>query len=292
MWKKILAGTASVGLLAGLAGCSDVEGGAESQTINFFEVAGFDDTTAITALWTVLLAEQDITLETTMVDLAAGFTGVAQGDIDGYVNAWLPATHEAYLSEFEDQVVIVDQNGPYFDQNENLFAVPEYVEHDTVAEALADPELFNGEIIGIEAGSGLMGMVPDTLEAYGATDDFEVISSSTPAMLSSLESAIADEEPVLVTLWNPHWAFADMPIKALEDTEDGWVEADGSYFVVSEEFDAEHPEIVEWFANSKLTQEEYASLMYDVSQAEEPAEGAEVWLEDSANRATVDSWFE
>ncbi|SJM62536.1 glycine betaine ABC transporter substrate-binding protein [Gulosibacter sp. 10] len=290
MWKKALAGVASLGLLASVAGCA--EAGDDGDTITFFEVPGFDDTEAMTALWTVLLEEQGITLETTSIDLAAGFTGIADGSVDGYVNAWLPSTHEQVLANYKEDVVIVDEDGEgYFHENENVLVVPEYVEHDTIEEALADPELFGGEIIGIEDGSGLMTMLPDTIAAYDATDDFEVVSGSTPAMLTSLQGAIDDQEPILVTLWNPHWAFAEMDLKVLEDNKDGWPEPDGSYFVVSKEFDESHPEIVEWFANSQVTQEEYSTLMHAVSQAETPVDGARTWLEDESNRATVDSWF-
>ena len=65
-----------------------------------------------------------------------------------------------------------------------------------------------------------------------------------------------------------------MPIKALEDDRQGWPQPDGSYVVLSKEFAEKHGDIRGWMENSKLTDEQYASLMLAVSEAKDPAEGA------------------
>ena len=36
-------------------------------------------------------------------------------------------------------------------------------------------------------------------------------------MTQALSDAIANEEPIIVTGWNPHWKFAAFDLKYLED---------------------------------------------------------------------------
>ena len=283
----------ALGLVAGASGCSGVDTGFGQEQITVFTTPGYEDTTGVTLLWVELLAERDIALEVVNVDLAAGFASIARGSVDGQLNTWLPTTHAAYVEDYEDSVVILDDDGGFYDNNQLLLAVPEYSDAETIDDVVADPEAFNSEIIGIEAGSGLMSALPETLEAYDAGDDFEVVSGSTPAMLASLERAIGQEEDILVTLWTPHWAFDNLPIKPLEDPQQGWPEADTSYVTVSEDFAEEHPEIAGWFSNMELNDEQFASLMYEVGQGpDDPREGVRAWLDDPENRATTDEWFD
>ena len=70
-----------------------------------------------------------------------------------------------------------------------------------------------------------------------------------------------------------------MPIKALEDDRQGWPKPDGSHVVLSKKFAEKHADVRGWMENSKLTDEQYASLMLAVSEAKDPAEGAKKWLE-------------
>lgn len=293
MIRKTLAGVGAAALLASLAGCSGVEPtqGSGDDTVTFFVTPGYDDTVALMGLWTVLLDEQGITLESQNLDLAPGFSGIARGDIDGYLNTWLPTTHQQFIEPNKDDLVIFDDGEPIFDNNALVLAVPETAPDDTIEDALANIDEYGGEIIGIEAGSGLMDTLPGVLEAYGHADA-QVTAGSTPAMLASLQQAVDSGDNVLVTLWTPHWAFSEMPIKVLEDTEQAWPEPDGSYLVTSTQFAEEHPEIAEWISGSRLDDDQYAALMLEVSKADSPEEGAQNWLNDPDNRALADSWFE
>ena len=71
------------------------------------------------------------------------------------------------------------------------------------------------EIVGIEPGSGTMNIAAETVEAYNL--DLELIPSSEPAMITELQKAIKNEEPIVVTLWQPHWVFSKYDLKFLED---------------------------------------------------------------------------
>jgi glycine betaine/proline transport system substrate-binding protein len=277
-------------IAASMSACSGVNPAASNEkTVTFATVPGFDDTVAVTGLWSVLLEEHGYNVETKSVDLAAGFSGIARGDLDGYLNAWLPSTHEAYIDKYKDDLVILDK--PYFDNDKNVLAVPDFVEENTISDLVQNAEKYDSKIIGIEAGSGEMKLLPGVLAKYSAQDKLKIIEGSTPAALAALKSAIDNKKPVVVALWKPHWAFASMPIKALEDDTQGWPKPDGSYVVLSKKFAEKHADVRGWMSNSKLTEEQYAALMLAVSEAKDPAEGAHKWLEQSGNREAVDAWF-
>lgn len=276
----------------GLSSCSGVNTGFGQEQITFFRVPGWEDTNGVSLLWVELLAERDISMELMTVDMAAGFASMSKGDIDGHLNTWLPVGHSTYVDEYRDDLVVLDEHGGLYENNKFSIVVPEYSDAETIDDVVDNPADYNSEIIGIEAGSGLMTALPETLGAYDATSDFDVVAGSTPAMLASLERAIDRNEDIAVTLWRPHWAFDSLPLKELEDPKGGWPEADTSYVVVSEEFAEEHPQIAEWMSKMSLTDEQYASLMYEVGHTDDPQQGARNWLEVPENRATADSWFE
>lgn len=289
--QKIAAIACSVVLAATLSACSGVVTASGENKITLMQPPGYDDTAAVTALWTVLLEERDYSVETVSVDLVAGFAGIARGDMDVYLNAWLPTTHGTFLEEFTDNVEILDDNGPFFDDNRLVLAVPKSVEENSIADVAKEPEKFGSKIVGIEAGAGMMTLLPGVLEKYGMDKDFKVVDSSTPAALATLEKAVEEKKPVVATLWTPHWAFSAMDIKALEDPEAAWPEPDGSFVVVATDFREQHPDLVKWFENSKLTGEQYAELMYEVNKASDPSDGARTWLEVPENKALVEGWF-
>jgi glycine betaine/proline transport system substrate-binding protein len=289
--KKIGAILACAVLAAGASACSGVATGSQSdgKTITVALPAGYDDSVAVTGLWTELLADRGYTLETKSVDLAAGFSGIARGDLDAYLNAWLPTTHGTMLDKYKDQLDILEK--PFFDNDRLVLVAPGSVTENTIEEVVNNAAAYDSKIVGIEAGSGEMKILPDVLKKYNATDKLNIVAGSTPATLAALKDATANNKPLVATLWTPHWAFASMPIKVLEDNLEGWPKPDGSYVVLSKDFAAKETEVVKWMSNFKITEEQYSSLMLAVSEASSPEEGARKWLENAENRKAADSWF-
>ncbi|MBT2515681.1 glycine betaine ABC transporter substrate-binding protein [Arthrobacter sp. ISL-30] len=291
MIKKISAILACAVLTAGVSACSGVNTGtgADKKTITVATVPGFDDTVAVTGLWTELLDSRGYKLETRSVDLAAGFAGIARGDLDGYLNAWLPTTHASYIEKYRNDLVVPEK--PFYDNDRLVLVAPKSVPENTISEVVQNADKYESKIVGIEAGSGEMKILPDVLKTYGAQDKLKIVEGSTPAALAALKDAAAKNKPLVATLWTPHWAFASMPIKVLEDDKGGWPKPDGSYVVFSKNFAEKEPQVQKWMSNSKLTDEQYSSLMLAVSEAKEPVEGARKWLETPENRKATDEWF-
>lgn len=95
------------------------------------------------------------------------------------------------------------------------------------------------EIVGIEPGSGTMDIAQDTVDSYNL--DLELTPSSEPAMVTELQNAIENEEPIVVTLWQPHWMFSEYDLKFLKDPKETLGESENIHTMVRQGLKDEHP---------------------------------------------------
>jgi glycine betaine/proline transport system substrate-binding protein len=156
----------------------------------------------------------------TLVDVALQYQGVARGDLDLMLMAWLPETHADYYAEFGDQVIDL---GPIYTGARLGWVVPAYIPESEVASIadLARPEVgrrFDYEIFGIDPGSGLMRLSEDAIEEYGL-DRYNLVASSGAAMTAMIERADLRDRWIVVTGWRPHWMFQTWNLRFLDDPE-------------------------------------------------------------------------
>ena len=235
------------------------EGGGAEGTITLGFIPSWTD-----GLSTAYLLEDQLTklgYEVEMEELTEAallYTGLAEGDVDMYPSAWPEVTHAQYMEEYGDQI---EDLGAYYDNAKLTFAVPTYTEIDSIAELTGNADMFDGQIIGIEPGAGLTAATQDSvMPTYELDGDYELVTSSTSAMLTELESAIEDEEDIVVTLWQPFWANSAFDVKTLEDPEGALGEAEALHFLGTEGFSEEFPEAAELIAGIQLDDEQYGAL--------------------------------
>jgi glycine betaine/proline transport system substrate-binding protein len=77
------------------------------MSISIAVVAGWDEDIAATYLWKELLEQEGYEVKVQDLDVASTFTGVANGQVDLYLDAWLPTTHETYWEQFGDDLAVV-----------------------------------------------------------------------------------------------------------------------------------------------------------------------------------------
>jgi glycine betaine/proline transport system substrate-binding protein len=280
------AAAASLTLLAGACGGGggvatgpeegDGEGQGQAITIGLIP---WEEDIAVTHMWQAILEEKgyDVTLEN--VDVAPTFEALANGDIDLYLDAWLPTTHASYWEEYGDRL---EDIGAWNENASLQLTVPSYMEDvNTIADLKGQADTFDGRIVGIESGSGLVQTTKDeAMPAYGLEDEYELVESSTPAMLQELETAIADEKPIVVTLWRPHIAYAQYDLKDLEDPEGAMGEAESIHSLGRQGFGEDFPELNGWLEDFTLSDEQLAELETAVfidHEGDEEA-GARAWL--------------
>lgn len=76
----------------------------------------------------------------------------------------------------------------------------------------------NYTVTGIDASSGEMGKAKKMLSAYGLKEKkWQLMPSSTAAMVSTLGKTYVNKEPIVVTAFQPHWMFAKYDMKWLKD---------------------------------------------------------------------------
>lgn len=293
-------GVALVLALAGIAGvgCA-ADDGADTGGDNGAAAGGtirigwipWDEDIAVTYLWKHILEEEGYSVELTQLDVAPVFEGVASGDLDLFLDAWLPSTHSDYWAEYGDRL---ESLSVWYDNGLLTWAVPEYMDVDSIADLAGVEGELDGRIVGIEPGAGLTRVSREVvMPAYGL-DAFELVEGSTPAMLAELERAIKNEAPIVVTLWRPHWAYSVFPIKDLADPEGALGEAEEIHAVARAGFSDEFPEVAEWMAAFRMNDDQLAGLedlvLNEYGAGQEEA-AVEEWLSDADNRALVDGWL-
>jgi len=219
----------------------------------------------------------DVELKT-LTEAGPLYTGLAQGDVDLFPSAWPEVTHAEYMKTYGDSI---EDLGTYYDNARLTIAVPEYSELTSI-EDLAGADL-GGKIYGIEPGAGLTAQTQKMLPAYGLDSEYELVTSSTAAMLTELKSATEKKEDIVVTLWRPFWANDAFPVKDLEDPKGAMGKAEGLHFLGTKGFADEFPEAAELIEQIKLDDAQYGALedlvVNEYGEGKE-AEAVDAWLEE------------
>ncbi|MEV7858774.1 ABC transporter permease/substrate binding protein [Streptomyces hirsutus] len=241
----------------------------------------WDEGVASTFLWKEVLEQRGFEVEATQFDAGPLYTALAQGNIDFQTDAWLPTTHEAYWKKYGDRL---EDLGTWYEETTLELAVPAYMEDfDSLEDLKGKAGTFGGEITGIESSAGMMGLLKDkVLPDYGLDEEYKVVDSSTPAMLAELKRAYSKQEPVVVTLWSPHWAYSDYDLKKLKDPKGTWGEGDGVHTLARKGFTAENPVVGQWMKDFSMTEEELTSLEAEINKAGKgrQQDAVRAWLKD------------
>ena len=278
--KKLLAFVLSLTLVFSLAACG--EGDEEDNQIELAYV-NWAEGVAMTYLAEAILEdEMDYEVEATMADAGPIFSDVAQGNVDAFLDAWLPTTHASYEEQYGDEYVDLGYN---YEGARIGLVVPTYVDIDSIAELDENASQFDGEIVGIESGAGIMAATETAISADGYDmQNMELLTSSGPAMVATLGDKIESEEWVVVTGWSPHYKFAEYDLKYLEDPEGVYGGVENIHTVARPNFEEDHPEVATFFENFYMNDTQLGGLMGMI--ANDDSDRAEVdiardWMEDN-----------
>ncbi|MFD4524631.1 ABC transporter permease/substrate binding protein [Streptomyces sp. NPDC058470] len=226
----------------------------------------WDEGVASTFLWQEILEERGYEVETKQLDAGPLYTSLAQGDIDFETDSWLPTTHEQYWKKYGKDL---DDLGSWYGPTSLELSVPSYMKDiNSLADLKGKADEFGGKITGIESSAGMMSLLKTkVLKEYGLDKEYKVVDSSTPAMLAELKRAYAKKEPVVVTLWSPHWAYSDYDLKKLKDPKGAWGSGDGVHTLSRKGFAQENPVVGDWLKNFKMTEQQLTSLESEINKA-------------------------
>ncbi len=282
--KNLIQTTIILTIILSLVSCGGGQKSEDSKSINIAYV-NWAEGIAMTNLAKVILEEQGYEVELMNADVAPVFASVANGNADVFMDAWLPVTHESYMNQYGDEIETLGVN---FDQARIGLVVPAYVEINSIDQMNSVKEKFDGKIVGIDAGAGIMKTTDKALEEYGL--DYELQSASGPAMTATLKKEIDDDDWVVVTGWAPHWKFARYDLKFLDDPKGVYGATERIETVATKGFSEKDPFAAEFFSNFSLSNSELGDLMGAIADSkEDEALVAKQWMEN--NMDIVGPWI-
>ncbi|MDQ4215129.1 glycine betaine ABC transporter substrate-binding protein [Microbacterium capsulatum] len=193
----------------------------------------------------------------TLSDAGPLYAGLSQGDVDVFPSAWPEVTQKAYMDKYKGRI---DDLGTYYDDARLTIAVPTYTDIDSIDQLKGQGSRFDGKLIGIEPGAGLTAQTQKMMPEYGLAGEFQLVTSSTAAMLTELKSATEKKQDIAVTLWRPFWANNAFPVKDLKDPKGAMGKPEGLHFLGAKGFAKKHPDAAALISRIRLDDAQYGSL--------------------------------
>lgn len=242
-------------------------------------------TASVNVVKAVLQEKLGYTVEITPVSAAAMWQAIACGDVDGMTTAWLPVTHAHYMAKMKDKVVDLGSNC----EGAGIgLVVPTYVTIDSIAEMNGVADKFDGKIIGIDPGAGIMSKTEKAIEEYGLTK-FELMEGTGAIMTAVLKNKIKKKEWVAVTGWTPHWKFARWDLKYLKDPKGIYGGAEEIRTIVRKGLDKDMPEVYRFLDAFHWNLAEIGQVMGWNAEGADPYESAKRWVKENPDR--VNEWL-
>lgn len=283
--KRILIFTIGIALL-GFTACNQ-SGKKETEAkkeISLAYVDGWAEGVAITHVTKHILETQGYTVDVKAAAVDLIFASMAQGDVDAFMDVWMPVTHKTKIARFEGKIErlgVINKNAKIG------LVVPAYVPVNSLEDLNENADLFDGKIIGIGSGAGITAKTNLAIEDYAL--DFEQLNSSGIAMLSELKKAVDAKKPIVVALWAPHWAFGSYELKFLDDPKQVFGAAESIETYARTGLKNEDPFAAAYFKNFKLNDAQLSDLLTKMKNGENKEAIAKAWVLE--HKELVDSFI-
>ncbi len=254
-----------------------------NKEITLGVVDGWAEGVAMTYLAKEILVREgyDVDIKRAAIDLI--FASLHNGDIDVFMDVWLPTTHKAKLKKFPDLVTL----GVNYPNARTGLVVPSYVSINSIDELNASKDKFDGKIIGIEKGAGITKMTNKVIKEYGL--ELKQLNSSSIAMLSELQKAIKEKRWLVVTGWSPHWKFGRFDLKFLEDPKKIYDTTERIETYARKGFKDDDEFAANFFAKVNFTDEQMSTLLVKMEESKHKNVVAKQWIDN--HKKLVDSWL-
>jgi len=273
-----------------LAGCSNNNkngaGGAKEITLAY--VSWDSEIASTNVVKEVLESKLNYKVRMLQVDAGPMYVGVADGSADAMVAAWLPSTHgENYYEPNKDKL---EDLGPNLNGTKIGLVVPAYMDINSIEDLKKEEagKSVKYTITGIEPGAGIMTATSKAIEQYDLKG-WKLLESSSAAMTKVLQDSYAKQEPVIVTGWTPHWMFAKMDLKYLEDPKGVYGGDEQIHTLVRLGLKEDQPAAYKFLDQFEWTPADMESVMVDIYGGMSEQEAAKKWV--AANEDKVNKWI-
>lgn len=216
--------------------------------------AAWSDAEFVTKLAAKLIKDElGQEVELVQTDIAPLYQGVARGDLDAMMMAWLPETHADYFARVKDKVTTL---GTVYDGAKLGWVVPKYIPEDAIASIedlkKADvKEKLKGRVEGIDPGAGLTRLSEQAVKDYGL-DNYKLQISSEAGMLTTVDRAIRKEDWFVATSWSPHWMFGKYELRYIDDPKGALGKAEHVDALARKDFEKDNPDVAGFLSRMKL----------------------------------------
>ncbi len=256
----------------------------EQKEITLGLVDGWAEGVAMTNVAKEILTQNgyEVTIKKAAVDMI--YASLANGDIDVFMDAWLPQTHKEKVAKFANKL---ESLGTNFQEARIGLVVPAYVTINSIEELNANKEKFDNNIIGIEKGAGITAKTDLAIKEYNL--DLEQMNSSSIAMLSELKKAITEKRWIAVAGWAPHWKFGRFDLKFLDDPKKVYGETEHIETYTRQGFKEADVFAANLFANFELSSNQMSALLAKMEDGDNKTLVSQNWI--SENKELVKQWL-
>lgn len=273
-WKKLVA--------ASVMSASVLTAYAQDKTIKLGTM-GWEDLVPITGIAKKVLEDKGYKVTVTeFSEIGIAYAALVKGDVQAMVSQTDYIAHDYWnknKSRLEKLSTV--SYGCY-----QTFAVPKYMQIDSIDELNAKSAEFGGKIIGIEPGSGLMRDAAQAVKDYQLK--VQVIEGSTAGMTAALKSAVELRKPIVVTLWNPSWMFSKYDMKFLKDPKRSFAPPCAYHMIAQAGFTKANPEASELLSTIYLPLADNNEINLNVNKGQTMDQAVQGWIK--ANGELIKRW--
>ena len=286
------------GAAALAAGAWTVPARAQEARPMVYAYANWSDALAITFVGAKLIEDNfGYKVQPLQSEPAVIYTSLQAGKADVFSNSYMQGTgplkgeysggQAEFVKKVADSIEVVGiSEGP---MTQGL-AVPDYVDIKSIEELNDHADKFQGSIIGIDPGSGLMQSADATVKAYDLK--LNLVAGSESAMAAAFQSAYGRNEWVVVTTWEPLPMWSKFKMRYLEDPKKTMMEAPYNCFhVVNKDFKTNFPKAYEFFKKFHIPNEEEAKIMAMIDEGSSPEDAAAKWIESVRGQGIIEPWL-
>lgn len=226
-----------------------------------------------------LLEDMGYKVEIQKADAGVVFTSLAAGDLDVFMDSWLPDMHKNYMDKYSEK--IVDTAVSYLDGVLG-WVVPTYMKDiNSIEDIKGKEDQFEGKVYGIEEGAGMTETSRKLIEEYGL--NLEYAASSESGMLAQAKKLIQQEKPVIFLGWRPHPMFVDFDLKVLEDPKE-FFKASEVHVLTHKGFEEKAPDAFAFLSKWSMPVADIEKMIVELDQGSKPEEVAKKWIEENQDK--------
>lgn len=285
--KKTLFILITILLSIAMYGCSsgsDLEdtGNSAKPTINF-GVTNWTSTVPPTKIAGKILENMGYKVKETNADAGSVYTGLANGDLDVFMDSWFPAQRQ-YIEKYSDSIESISVS---YDNANSGMVVPKYMEDiNDVSDLKGKEDIVNNEMFAIGAGDPAMQDMEKVIDFYDL--DLEMINSSEAAMLAAAEGKMKEEKPVVFYGWRPHSMFDKYDLKILTNkeatAEKGLFDKSTIHIIANKKFEEKAPEAYKFLSNWSISMEDMEKMIAKIDNGKDPDDVTQAWIDNHQDK--------